>query len=337
LAVNQARWLCMASLMVVTVFFSACSMPEAETETAPQTQAAAEGLRFMQAGDPAPDTIAARVGDTVITVADVRREAVTLGLIESPNALLPTDQAYRDTLSDLIDQRLLALEAVARGVHLQDEARQRLAAAEERILGNVLVEGAISSAVTEAAIVGVYEEQSRLAPRTEEIRARHILVDSREEADEVARLLAEGQDFAALAATVSRDLSTRFNGGDLGYFTRSGIVPAFAQMAFDTAEGTVSTPFETEYGWHVLEVVDRRLQPRESLEDVRPNIIRFLTLEGIDDLLETLRMRYPVTRVAAERPPALRTTAPEVERPEVNPEAASEADPAAQMGGESEG
>ena len=73
------------------------------------------------------------------------------------------------------------------------------------------------------------------------------------------------------------------------------------------------TPFDnmpTEYGWHVLQVMDRRLQPRESLEAVRPNIVRFLTLQGIDDLLEVLRERYPVTRVAGRAPSALRTTEP---------------------------
>ena len=111
-----------------------------------------------------------------------------------------------------------------------------------------------------------------------------------------------------MAAQVSRDLATRFSGGDLGYFTRTGILPGFAQVAFSTDEGAVSAPFETEYGWHVLQVMDRRLQPRESLEAVRPNIVRFLTLQGIDDLLEVLRERYPVTRVAGRAPSALRTT-----------------------------
>ncbi|HCR64987.1 MAG TPA: peptidylprolyl isomerase, partial [Oceanicaulis sp.] len=56
--------------------------------------------------------------------------------------------------------------------------------------------------------------------------------------------------------------------------------------------------------------------PRESLDDVRPNIIRFLTLQGIDDLLEVLRERYPVTRVAGQAPSALRTTEPAVVTPE---------------------
>ncbi|VXC79281.1 Peptidylprolyl isomerase [Oceanicaulis sp. 350] len=316
MTVNQARRLHVAAALITIAFLSGCNPQDVEESSPSSAMSSQGGLRFMAERDAQRSQVAARVGGTVITVDDVRREAAALGLSETPQALRPSDQAFRDTLSDLIDQRLLALEAVARDIQDEEEARLRLAAAEERILGNILVENAIASAVSDEAVQQVYEEQSRLAPRTEEIRARHILVETREEADEVARLLAEGGDFGQLAAQVSRDLATRFSGGDLGYFTRSGILTGFAQVAFDTGEGEVSAPFETEYGWHVLQVMDRRLQPRESLDDVRPNIIRFLTLQGIDDLLEVLRERYPVTRVAGQAPSALRTTEPAVVTPE---------------------
>lgn len=310
MTVNQARRLRVAAALITLAFLAGCN-PQGIEESQPSSALSSQsGLRFTADRETQSSQIAARVGGTVITIDDVRREAVAVGLIENPQALRPSDQEFRDTLSDLIDQRLLALEAVARNIQDEDEAWRRLAAAEERILGNILVENAIASAVSDDAVQQVYEEQSRLAPRTEEIRARHILVETREEADEVARLLAEGGDFGQLAAQVSRDLATRFSGGDLGYFTRSGILTGFAQVAFDTAEGEVSAPFETEYGWHVLQVMDRRLQPREGLDEVRPNIIRFLTLQGIDDLLEVLRERYPVTRVAGQAPSALRKTEP---------------------------
>ena len=315
MTVNQARRLLVAAAMITTAFAGGCSPQDTGDSQLGEAGSTPSGLRFVADRDVSQSQIAARVGGTVITVEDVQREAVSLGLTETPQALLPTDPVFRDTLSDLIDQRLLALEAVARNMQDEEEARLRLAAAEERILGNILVENAIASAVTEDSVEQVYEEQARLAPRTEEIRARHILVETREEADEVARLLAEGSDFGQLAAQVSRDLATRFSGGDLGYFTRTGILPGFAQVAFSTDEGAVSAPFETEYGWHVLEVIDRRLQPRESLEEVRPNIVRFLTLQGIDDLLEVLRERYPVTRVAGRAPSALRTTEPSAVTP----------------------
>ena len=124
-------------------------------------------------------------------------------------------------------------------------------------------------------------------------------MSTREEADEVVRLLGEGEDFATLAAQLSEDPATRFEGGDLGFFTRESILPEFADIAFTTATGDVSEPFQTEFGWHVLTVVNRRNQPRPSLEDMRPRIVRFLTLEGIQLLLEDIGETYPVDRIAS--------------------------------------
>ena len=313
MTVNQAR-LRLSALALTAVLAAACGAPEQQADDAPPAPAfepvpAAPELLFVE-GDTGLDArdaeIAARVGDTVITVGEVRREAAARELVLEPDALHPAAADFQTVLEELIDQRLLALEAARRDLQNNPEARRRLAAAQERILGNILVETAVSDAVTEEAVRRVYEEQSRLAPPEIEVRARHILVETREEADELVRLLADGADFAQLAARVSRDPATRFEGGDLGYFTRQGILPAFAEVAFETETGQVSEPFESEYGWHVLKVTDRRRQPRPGLEERRGDIARFLTLQGIDALLSDIRESYPVTVTAGAAPEDLR-------------------------------
>jgi len=334
LTVNQARLSAvvfgLASLMVL----AACSAGEPDAEQGDRAGAPApSGLRFLQTDPPPGARVAARVGGTAITFADVRREAAVRELVDDPGALTPADAAFREALDELIDQRLLALEAARRDLQGGPEARRRLAAAEERILGNVLVEQAVSDAVSEQIIARVYDEQSRLAPPAEEMRARHILVADREEADEVARLLAEGGDFAQLAARVSQDPATRFEGGDLGYFTREGILPAFARVAFATPVGGVSAPFETEYGWHVVTVTDRRSQPRQSLETMRPSIVRFLTLQGIDSLLAEIRETYPVTITAGTAPAGPRAGQADP-GPEGQPDAPLDAEPGADEDGD---
>lgn len=290
---------------------------EAAAEIAAETGAepADEGALAFDALPPAgpDDRRVAEVGGTPIYASDVLREAAAQEVVEDVSALNPGDPVFERVLEELIEQRLLALEARARGLHRSVEARHRLAAAEERILGNILVETAVSLAVSEAAIEQVYREQVRLTPPTEEVRARHILVSTPAEADQAIRLLQDGEDFAALARRISQDPATRFDGGDLGYFTREGILPAFAQAAFSTPEGEIAQPFQSEFGWHVLEVVDRRNQPRPGLEAMRPNIVRFLTLAGIQDLLEDIRAAYPVTRLSAPAPARLRADAQEEE------------------------
>jgi peptidyl-prolyl cis-trans isomerase C len=310
-SVNQAplRRMAMAATLVLTLW--ACSPSGEEgsegSPTPPPTDSGADGLRFVASSPAEGERVAARVGDTVITVSDVYREAVARELIVDGDPLPEQMDLFQDALGELIDQRLLALEASRRSLQDDPEARRRLAAAEERILGNVLVETAIASSVTDEAVERVYQEQARLAPRVPEVRARHILVDTREEAEEALRVLEDGVGFTDLVSRISQDPATRFSGGDLGYFTRSGIVPAFAEVAFATEEGEISAPFETEYGWHILTVVDRRTQPRPSLETMRPNIVRFLTLQEIDRLVEQLRATYPVVITAGDAPPDLRT------------------------------
>lgn len=345
MTVNQAR-LRFRGMTLAALVIAACGAPDRSGDAPVQTPAQAVGaaatgdgaldpseLLFADETAPPGDSDAARVGGTVITIDDVRREAGARELVDDPDVLHPASPVFRRTLQDLIDQRLLALEAARLDLQNDPEARRRLAAAQERILGNILVETAVSDAVSEEAVQRVFEEQRRLAPAEIELRARHILVETREEAVEVARLVAEGADFAQLAARVSQDPATRFEGGDLGYFTREGILPAFADVAFTTDRGAVSAPFQTEYGWHVLTVTDRRRQPQPGLDERRGDIVRFLTLQGIDALLSDIRETYPVSIQAGAAPQGLRgepaPTESELEpgAPEDNPDDPAPADP----------
>ncbi|TRO92013.1 peptidylprolyl isomerase, partial [Glycocaulis profundi] len=262
------------------------------------------------------DAPAAQVGGTSVYVSEVRREAVSRGLIEDGDALDVSDPMFTEVLDELIEQRLLALEARRRGLHEDVEARRRLAAAEERILGNILVETAVSRAVTEEAVERVYSRQRELVPALEEARARHILTATQNEIDEVARLLAEGQDFAALARRVSRDPASRADGGDLGWMSRDAVLPELSRAVFSTPPGEVSSPFRSEYGWHVVKVEQRRTLPRPGLDELRPGIVRFLTMEGIERLLTDIRRTYPVLRTANAIPPLLRRPAEEAAEPE---------------------
>lgn len=234
------------------------------------------------------DAVAAEVDGTPIYVSDVRREGVAQGLIDRSDPLGPGSTLYDQLLDELIDQRLLALEAMRRGLDDTDEARRRVAAARERILGNILVETVVDSAVTEDGVRRMYEEQVDLVELGDEVRARHILVDTIEEAQEIIQLLNDGADFAELALDRSKDQQTRLEGGDLGYFTPDMVTSAFARAAFDTPVGRVSEPFRSEYGWNVLKVEDRRADEPPTFEEMRPRIVRFMTFDEIQRLIDVL-------------------------------------------------
>lgn len=275
-------------LLLISASLAACG-PEPRRTAEPGAEPA------VRIAPDEADPVVARVDGTVIRRSDVEREARSQSG-EDELVLQPGDAEFERVLDELVDQRLLALEARRRGLHQSEEARRRMALAEERILGNVLVETALADAVTEETIQRIYREQIRLIPLGEEVRARHILVDTRAEADAIAQLLAEGRDFAELAVAMSQDQATRLEGGDLGYFTREGILPAFGSVAFSTPEGEVSEPFRSEFGWHLLKVVDRRRQPPPSIEALRPNIVRFYTFDQLEALIDGLRTDAQIER-----------------------------------------
>jgi len=206
------------------------------------------------------DAVAAEVDGTPIYVSGVRREGVAQGLIDRGDPLGPGSPLYDQLLEELVDQRLLALEGMRRGLSETDESRLRIASARERILGNILVETVVDSAVTEDAVRRMYEEQVDLVELGDEVRARHILVDTLEQAQDIVALLHAGTDFSQLALDRSQDQTTRLEGGDLGYFTPDLVTQTFARAAFDTSVGELSEPFRSEYGWHVLKVEDRRAE-----------------------------------------------------------------------------
>src|SRR5690606_4760592 len=108
-----------------------------------------------------------------------------------------TSDLFRRVLDEVIDQKLLAREAKKRGLDKRPLAQRRLAAARERILGDMLVENVVDNAIDENAVKALYNEQLRLAKQSEEIRARLILLRSQPEAVAVSNLLSTGASFEA--------------------------------------------------------------------------------------------------------------------------------------------
>ena len=232
---------------------------------------------------------AARVNGEVIFMADVELEAVAQGLIEPNSDFGPRHPDFHQVLEQLIDQRLLAQEALRRNLDTDPIAERRLAAGRERLLGNILVESLVANEVTEDAIDRMYEEQVKLQQLDDEVRLRQIVVETKETADRISAELIEGRDFAEAALEYSEDLSTRLEGGDLGWVSPNDLIDPIPVIIGDTETGTYSEPFESEDGWIILKVDERRTTPPKTKQEMRPEIITFLTFTQISDILTELR------------------------------------------------
>ena len=255
------------------------------------------------------DQSVATVDGQTIWASDVKREAVAQGAIGEGEPLDVSSDVFHKMLDQLIDQKLLAGEALRRKLDKDPTAQRRIAAAKERVLSDMLVESVVADAVNENAIRGLYQEQLKLAKRSEEIHARQIVVPTQADAEAVRKLITSGASFEALAMEKSTDAATRFNGGDMGYFT-TDVMPAEYAAALKTAKpGQIVGPVAVDGGFALLKVEDRRLEAPLSFDAARPQIVRFLTYDQIRDLLEKLRGKAKIAQLvkpdaAQPSPPA---------------------------------
>jgi peptidyl-prolyl cis-trans isomerase C len=246
------------------------------------------------------DPVVARVDDFEITRSDVEREVSSL---PERYHQMPFETIF-DALRDrAISTALLSNEAETRDLREDPAVQDAIADAERLILRNRLIETTVASALTDEALREAYEaRKAEPGFDREEVKARHILVEERGTAEELLTELRSGADFAALAAEHSTGPSGE-QGGDLGWFTKDQMVGPFADAAFAMEPGEISAePIETRFGWHVIQVDDRR-SSTPSFEEVRPQLEQELGREAVTVLLEDLREDASIERFDLEGRP----------------------------------
>lgn len=245
------------------------------------------------------DKAVATVGDQTVWVSDVKREAAAQGLIGEGEPLDVSSQAFHQVLDEVIDQKLLAAEAIKHKLEADPLVKRRLAAARERILGDALVDSEVERMVSESAIKDLYDEQVRLSKQTDEFHARQIVTATQADAEAVKKLVIGGQPFDAVAMQRSTDAASRFNGGDLGYVAANSMPQPYASALAGARPGDIVGPIKTDVGWVILKLEDRRPEKPLSIDEARPQIVRFLHLSEVRDLLERLRRKTPLKLLIA--------------------------------------
>src|SRR5690606_2106787 len=208
------------------------------------------------------DPVVAKVAGEDIHLSDL--EAAKQQLPDQLRAM-PTALIYQPLLERVIDGKLLA--AASRKANLADDAevKKRIAELQERVMQDVYLEREINARITDEAIQKRYEAYIKDHKAEEQVRARHILVRTREEAETIIKEIGKGGDFAEIAKARSID-PARDQGGDLGFFGRGEMVPEFAVEAFKLQPGAYTKePVKTQFGWHIIKVEERRTKPAPAL------------------------------------------------------------------------
>lgn len=240
-------------------------MQKSLTFLAPFVVAASLSLPAMAQEEVKADTVVATVNGTEITVGHMIIARATL---PEQYQQLPPEVLFKGILDQLVQQT--ALEQSFEGdvparvaLSLENERRQ--------LIAGEVIEKAMAADISAEDLAAAYEEEYGSAEPTEEFNASHILVETEEDALAVKAEIDGGADFAETAKEKSTGPSGP-SGGSLGWFGPGMMVPAFETAVQDLEVGAVSMPIETQFGWHIIKLEDKRLKDAPALESVKEEL-----------------------------------------------------------------
>jgi peptidyl-prolyl cis-trans isomerase C len=251
--------------------------------------------------------VVAKVNGRTITEGDLKFADAEIG---QEIANLP-DASKRQLLLEYSIENMVFAEA-AEGVKLDksSEFDARMAYLKRRALRDLYYETAVKSAVKDSEAKAFYDDQVKNLKPQDEVSARHILVEKKELADELAAKLKAGGDFAALAKEHSKDPGSKDSGGSLGFFGKGQMVPVFEETAFKLEKGAVSAPVQSQFGWHIIKLDDKRTQAAPPFDAVKERIVQSLIGQKAQAVATDLRAKAKVEILDAELNKAINAIKP---------------------------
>lgn len=234
----------------------------------------------------ADDPIVARVNAKEIKRSDVLALLQQLG----PEVQqMPLQMIYPQLLDELVKSELVSEAGYKAKLQDSAEVKKRLKEAEEQFVQQAWLRAEIDKRLTQDKLKAAFDKWAKENPPQEEVRARHILVKTKEEADAIIKQLKGGADFAKLAAEKGTD-GTKDNGGDLGYFVKDQMVKPFADAAFAMKPGEISqTPVKSDFGFHVIKLEDKRKQTPPTFEQAAPQLRPVVAQDIAEEVITGLR------------------------------------------------
>ena len=239
----------------------------------------------------------AKVNGRIITEGDMKLAEAEIG---SDLGTLPDATRRRVLLEFLIENQLFADAAESQRLGAGAGYDERMQYWRRRSLRDLYFDKSVRDAVNDADAKKFYETQAGAVKSEEEVRARHILVESQEKARELFEKIAHGADFAGLAKQHSKDPGSKDQGGELGFFARGQMVPQFEEAAFRLKRGEVSEPFETQFGWHLVRVDERRQRPAQAFEAVKDRVVAAMIHQKAQQIVIDLRGKAQIEYIDPE-------------------------------------
>ena len=259
--------------------------PAAGTPEAAQ-QAAAAGAdgeeMVIEPGNP----VVAKVNGQDVTRLDIFNYIQTL---PPQTRQLPVAQLFPIAVEQVVNARIVNAKTENVNLDSDPEVQKQLALAKENIERGVYIQNQVTARLTEERLKAGYEQYKANFPKIDELKARHILVKEEDKAKDLIKQIEAGGNFEELAKANSID-GTAQNGGDLGYFAKTDVVPEFADAAYALNAGEVTKkPVKTEFGFHVIKVEDKRVRPVAEYDAAKPFLEAQLRRVILDEMIQEWR------------------------------------------------
>ncbi len=255
--------------------------------------------------DDKADPVVAKVGTEVIRKSDVTTATNTL---PPQTRQMPADQLMPRVLEQMIDTQVLAQEARKQGVDKDPAVQRTLREVQQRALVSAFLEKQVGPQITDAAVKARYDKEIASKPPMQEVHARHILVDDEATAKKIIAELKKGGDFAALSKQYSKDAAAVEQGGDLGYFKATDMVPEFSTAAFALKDNEITpAPVHTQFGWHVIQTLDHRAGTPVTFDQEKDQLRQQMINEEVHKALDKARADVPVERFNMDGTPVRAT------------------------------
>lgn len=250
----------------------------------------------VDAGQAPGANTAASIGQHTISAQEFREALIRLRSTGDMKIVLKTftPEGKEQILGELIDQKLLAQEAITRDLDEDPKIKQAIQNAIDAVLAEALRQREISGLdVSDSGLKKYYDANQVLFMTHPRVKARHIVTRTKEEAEAALSQIRNGEDFSQVASERNIE-SSKTKGGDLGWVVKGIMVKPFDDALFSLKEGQVSDIVMTNFGYHIVkaETIDRgKLKSFESIkEEVKMQMIN----RHLSQLREELEKKYPV-------------------------------------------
>jgi peptidyl-prolyl cis-trans isomerase C len=235
----------------------------------------------------AEDSVLANIDGNPITEADLN---MAMRDLAQQFEKIPAEKQKAAAMQALIEIRLMAARGRADGVDQTIEFKRQQQFLADRVLHQATIDSSVANKITDEDVKARYDKEVAARPAEQEVKARHILVKTAEEAVKLISELDGGAKFEDLAGKHTTDPSGKDSGGDLGYFGAGMMVPEFEKAAFETVVGAYTkTPVQTQFGFHIIKVEDKRAKAAPPLEQVKDQVKSLLLREKYAEFLDSLR------------------------------------------------